>query len=86
MRLALPHFYALHKLNISYYGGTSTIIPLPLSIFIKMVEDSYNANYVPEPKHVQRFFEFSNDLANTTDDETDWYNSITSKALNWLIE
>lgn len=80
------HFYALHKMNIQYYGGTSTIVPLPLSVFIKMVEDSYNANYVPEPRHVQRFFERSNELANSTDNEVDWYNGITQEALNWLTE
>ncbi|MCZ2129169.1 MAG: AlwI family type II restriction endonuclease [Bacteroidia bacterium] len=82
----IAHFYALHKMNISYYGGTSTIVPLPLSVFIKMVEDSYNANYVPEPRHVQRFFERSNELANTTDNEIEWYNGITNEALNWLTE
>lgn len=80
------HFYALHKMNIQYYGGTSTIVPLPLSVFIKMVQDSHNANYVPEPRHVQRFFERSNELANSTDNEVDWYNGITEEALNWLIE
>jgi len=80
------HFYALHKINIQYYGGTSTIVPLPLSVFIKMVEDSYNANYVPEPRHVQRFFERSNELANLTDNEVDWYEGIIQQALNWLTE
>ena len=80
------HFYALHKMNIQYYGGTSTIVPLPLSVFIKMVQDSHNANYVPEPRHVQRFFERSNELANSTDNEVDWYNGITEEALNWLTE
>jgi hypothetical protein len=80
------HFYALHKMNIQFYGGTSTIVPLPLSVFRKMVEDSYNANYVPEPRHVQRFFERSNELANSTDNEVDWYNGITQEALNWLTE
>lgn len=80
------HFYALHKMNIQYYGGTSTIVPLPLSVFIKMVQDSHNANYVPEPRHVQRFFERSNELANSTDNEVDWYNRITQEALNWLSE
>ncbi len=80
------HFYALHKMNIQYYGGTSTIVPLPMNVFIKMVEDSYNANYIPEPRHVQRFFERSNQLANSTDNEVDWYNGITQEALNWLTE
>ncbi|WP_312763820.1 AlwI family type II restriction endonuclease [Epilithonimonas sp.] len=82
----IAHFYALHKMNISYYGGTSTIVPLPLNIFLKMVEDSHKASYVPEPRHVQRFFERSNELANSTDNETEWYNGITNEALNWLNE
>ncbi|KPE50863.1 AlwI family type II restriction endonuclease [Chryseobacterium indologenes] len=80
----IAHFYALHRMNITYYGGTSTIIPLPLNIFLKMVEDSHKAHYIPEPQHVQRFFERSNELANTLDNETDWYNAITKEALNWL--
>ncbi|MDP2336149.1 MAG: AlwI family type II restriction endonuclease [Bacteroidota bacterium] len=82
----IAHFYALHKMNISYYGGTSTIVPLPLSVFIKMVQDSHNANYVPESRHIQQFFEHSNELANTTNNEVEWYNGITQKALNWLTE
>lgn len=80
------HFYLLHKQNILFYGGTSTIVPLPLSVFIKMVEDSYNANYVPEPKHVQQFFERSNKLANSKNNEIEWFNGITEEALNWLKE
>lgn len=82
----IAHFYALHKMNISYYGGTSTIVPLPLNVFLKMIEDSHKASYVPEPRHVQRFFERSNELANTTDNEIEWYNEITNEALNWLTE
>lgn len=78
------HFYALHKMNIQYYGGTSTIVPLPLSVFIKMVEDSYHANYIPEPKHIQRIFNRSNELAATTDNEEEWYDRITQEALDWL--
>ncbi len=81
----IAHFYALHKMNISYYGGTSTIIPLSLNLFLKMIEDSYKASYVPEPRHVQDFFEYSNELANKTKNEKEWYKGITEKALNWLI-
>ena len=80
----IAHFYGLHKLNISYYGGTSTIIPLPLNVFLKMVEDSHKASYVPEPKHVQAFFEYSNELVKTAKSEIEWYQGITEKALNWL--
>ena len=80
----IAHFYALHKMNISYYGGKSTIVPLPLSVFLKMVEDSHKASYIPGPQHVQRFFERSNELAESTDNEKDWYSGITEEALNWL--
>jgi hypothetical protein len=82
----VAYFYSLHKINLIEYGGKSTIIPLPLSVFTKMVQDSHNANYVPEPRHVQRFFERSNELANSTNNEVDWYNGITHEALNWLTE
>lgn len=80
----IAHFYTLHKVNISYYGGTSTIVPLPLSIFIKMIENSHNANYIPQPKHIQQFFECSNKLADNTTNENEWYEGIKLKALNWL--
>jgi methionyl-tRNA formyltransferase len=80
----IAHFYGLHKLNISYYGGSSTIIPLPLNVFLKMIEDSHKASYVPEPKHVRAFFEYSNELVNLVKSEIEWYHGITEKALNWL--
>jgi len=82
----IAHFYTLHKMNIRYYGGTSTIVPLPLNIFQKMVDDSYKAPYIPEPKHVKRFFDRSNELANECDNEKVWYEKITNEALNWLTE
>lgn len=82
----IAHFYALHKMNISYYGGTSTIVPLPLIIFQKMVNDSYKASYIPEPKHVKRFFDRSNEIANDCENEKVWYEKITNEALNWLTE
>lgn len=81
----IAHFYALHKMNISYYGGKSTIIPLPLNLFIKMVGDSRNANYVPEPHHIQRLFERSNELADQVDNEADWYSAICEEASTLLV-
>jgi hypothetical protein len=80
----IAHFYALHKMNISYYGGQSTIVPLPLNVFQKMVEDSYKASYIPQPQQVKRFFEHSNEIAATSVDEKEWYKEITAQAVNWL--
>ncbi len=82
----IAHFYGLHNLNISYYGGKSVIIPLPLNIFQKMLEDSYKADYTPNPTQVRSFFEYSESLAKTCEDENTWYEQIKEKALNWLNE
>lgn len=51
----VSHFYALHHINLKMYGGKSTIIPLPLNIFQKMIEDSYKAEYTPTPNQVRSF-------------------------------
>ncbi len=66
------------------YGGKLTIIPLPLSIFRKMVEDSYKAGFTPNPEHVRLFFETSNQYAQTCQSEVDWYEKMKEKALHWL--
>ena len=80
----ISYFYSLHKLNIVYYGGKSTIVPLPLSVFRKMLEDSYHASYIPDSRQVQQFFEYSEMIAEKSNDEVEWYQKITEKALNWL--
>jgi hypothetical protein len=80
------YFYTLHKTNIQFYGGTSIIVPLPLNIFIKMVNESYNAYYTPQPRHVQRFFERSNEFAKSTDNEIEWHKKLIQAALNWLAD
>jgi hypothetical protein len=80
----IAYFFMLHKVAINYYGGVSTIVPLPLNIFLKMIEDAYHATYTPEPKHIKRFFERSNEIAATSANEKVWYEKITTEALNWL--
>lgn len=80
----IAHFYGLHNLNISYYGGKSVIVPLPLNVFKKMLEDSFKASYTPNPKQVRDFFEYSKTVAANSSSERDWYNKIVEKALNWL--
>lgn len=80
----IAHFFALHKLKIRYYGGYSTIIPIPLNVFQKMLEDSYKASYSPESSHVKDFFEYSNKVAAKAENEKMWHEKIINKALNWL--
>ena len=82
----VAQFYMLYHTNISYYGGKSAIVPLPLNIFRKMVEDSFKADYTPNPSQVKAFFEYSKEIAKSSSNEQDWYRKITEKALDWLGE
>ena len=81
---SISFFYMLHKTNLAMYGGKSTIVPLELKLFQKMLEDSYNASYLPNPENIKAFFETSNILAENTEDEKTWYNKMSEKAMNWL--
>lgn len=80
----IAHFYALHRMNISYYGGESHILPLPLSTFRKMVEDSYHVNYIPNPTQVRRFLDWSANYAKNSQSEKDWFEKVKEKACEWL--
>lgn len=80
----VAHFFGLHHLNIAYYGGKSSVVPLPLDIFQKMLEDSYRANYTPNPMQVKRFFDMSREIANSGCDEQQWFNEIKKTAIDWL--
>lgn len=80
----IAYFYALHKMNIAFYGGQSVIVPLELDVFIHMLEQSYSAGYVPDSRQVKRLFEYSLEQANVAKDENEWYAKIKEKALDWL--
>lgn len=80
----IAHFYTLSKTNISYYGGKSIIVPLPLETFINMVKQSYAAPYTPTPQQIKELFEFAKAEASRDIDEKEWYLSIQQKAMNWL--
>ncbi len=80
----IAHFFMLHRTYISYYGGQSVIIPLPLNVFQKMLEDSRKADFIPGPSHVRELFEYSRAVAAAVDNEREWYSQMVEKALNWL--
>lgn len=80
----IAYFYALHTMNIAFYGGQSVIVPLELDVFINMVEQSYRAGYIPNPEQVRGLFEYSLEQAKAAQDENEWYAKIKEKALNWL--
>lgn len=80
----IAYFYALHTMNIVFYGGQSVIVPLELDIFINMVEQSYRAEYIPKSEQIKEIFEYSLEQAKIAKNENEWYAKIKEKALNWL--
>lgn len=80
----VAYFYALHTVNISFYGGNSVIVPLELDVFIHMVEQSCAAGYIPNSKQLKDIFLFSLEQAKRAKDEKEWYRKIREKALDWL--
>ena len=80
----IAYFYALHTMNIAFYGGQSVIVPLELDVFINIVEQSYRAGYVPNSHQVKAIFEYSLEQAQSAKDENEWYARIKDKVLNWL--
>lgn len=80
----ISYFFALHRIDLAAYGGKSAIVPLPLKVFQKMLEDSYKAAYTPKPSHLRCFLDGSVALAQSCADETAWHKEVVQRALRWL--
>lgn len=80
----IAYFYSLYKINISYYGGYSYVLPLELNVFIKMLQDSFKASYIPNPEQIEKLFKKSIEYAKEASNENDWYLKIKNYALHWL--
>lgn len=81
---SIAHFFMLSKVNVAHYGGKATIVPMELDTFMKMIDNSYNAKYVPTPQHMRDIFYFAKQAADTATDETQWYNAIQEFAQTWV--
>lgn len=76
-------FYALHRINISYYGGVSKAVPLSLPYFRKMLENARYSSYRPEPEKVREFFDKVHEAALNVGNEMEWLDKIHEMAINW---
>ncbi len=81
----IAHFFILSKVNIVHYGGKSTIVPLDLDTFMKMIDNSYNAKFVPTAKHMKELFHFAATMADKAEDENQWYDAIQDFAQKWVV-
>lgn len=81
---SVAHFFMLSKVNVAHYGGKATIIPLELDTFMKMIDNSYNAQFIPTSQHMRSIFTFAQEAAETAADENQWYNAIQEFAQTWV--
>lgn len=81
---SVAHFFMLSKVNVAHYGGKATIVPLELDTFMKMIDNSYNARFVPTPQHMRNVFDFAKQTAETAQDENQWYTAIQEYAQTWV--
>lgn len=80
----VSYFYSLNHTNLRMYGGKLRILPMPLDFFRKMLEDSFKSSFVPESRHILKFFVSSAELADKCKDEVEWYENVKDMALHWL--
>lgn len=80
----IAYIWMLYRTPLPIYGGTCAILPLPLEVFKKMVDDSYKASYIPNPSHVEALCKKAEKLALESVDPNVWFKKLTDVALNWL--
>ncbi|WP_290994766.1 AlwI family type II restriction endonuclease [Gordonibacter sp.] len=80
----IAHFYYLQNINIRHYGGKALIIPVSLSTFVKMIQDSYKASYKPEPFHIMKLINRIEALKDQVCDEIEWYEKVQIEVASWL--
>ena len=85
-RATWAHFFGLNQIrNITAYGGKPKIVPLELDSFMRLIENSYANDGVPQPQDVQRFLQTAIDEIENSIDEVDWSNRISAYVGKWLV-
>lgn len=75
----LAHYFVLSRTNVQYYGGRSTIIPLALDDFRKLLENAKSAQRRPNSQDIKTLLTEMANLASSASNETEWYQGISSK-------
>ena len=83
-KACLAHFFALNKMEISYYGGRTKIIPLDLEQFMKLVDNSYNYERRPTAQELKFFLDDVIRQEENSVNELEWADKIQDCVTNWL--
>lgn len=78
----LAHFYALHKISLSYYGGTSHIIPMDVDTFVSILRHAKQKRQVTSIQ-IKRYIDFLVKKAKELGDENEWFSVIKQTAPAW---
>lgn len=83
-KACLAHFFALNKIDVSYYGGKPKIIPLELDQFMRLVENSYSCCAQPTPQDIRQFLDEVIRQEAFAVDENDWNDKIRQCVAQWF--
>ncbi|OGZ64707.1 MAG: hypothetical protein A3A98_01805 [Candidatus Staskawiczbacteria bacterium RIFCSPLOWO2_01_FULL_40_39] len=75
----LAHYFVLSRTDVQYYGGRSTIIPLALDDFRRLLENAKNAQNKPNSQDIKVLLSEMASLALKASNEAEWYQGISSK-------
>ncbi len=81
---SIAYCYTMYRINLAFYAGTTEIIPLNLDTFIEMVNQTEECGYTPQSDKIKKLCEYAKEKANTSINETDWFNDVQQKARKWL--
>jgi hypothetical protein len=82
---SVAYCYTMYKLNLSFYAGTTEIIPLNLDTFVEMVSQTAKCGYVPDSSQIKKLCEYAKNKASISQNEKEWFNDVQQKAREWLV-
>jgi hypothetical protein len=80
----LAHFFYLHRVNISYYQGTSTIIPLNLEDFQELLRKANDSDLRPNSEGLRSFLRQMSQRALECENEQIWFEEISTMVQSGL--
>ena len=83
-KACLAHFFALNKMEISYYGGKTKIIPLDLEQFMRLIDNSYNYQKRPTAQELKFFLDDVIRQEENSVNELEWADKIQNCVTHWL--
>ncbi len=72
----IAHFYMLHFMKITYYGGNSVIVPIDLATFNSLIINLSKKKTKLSNALVKSIFTTSMDIAKNVGGENEWFESI----------